>query len=73
MILAERSPLLAAENFKTPTLILAPETDPQADLLYRALKSRKVTLEWVKWDGSRPSERVVELEAILGWLGQGAR
>ena len=69
----KRSPLFAAQNFRTPTLILAPAGDPQAEQLYRALVARKVTVEWVVADGLRPGDKVAELEAIGGWLGQGAR
>ena len=65
----KRSPLFAAGNFRTPTLILAAEHDAQADQLYRALGARKVPAEFVRWDG----DPVVELEATLAWLGQGAR
>jgi acylaminoacyl-peptidase len=64
----KRSPLFSAQNFRTPTLILAPEVDAQADQLYRALQARKVGVEFVRWEGERPSERVVELEAVLGWV-----
>jgi len=69
----KRSPLFAAQNFKTPTLILAPGGDAQAEQLYRALLARKVAAEFVRWDESRPGDRVAELEAIAGWLGQRAR
>ena len=65
----KRSPLFAAGNFRTPTLILAPGHDAQADQLYRALGARKAPAEFVAWDG----DPVVELEATLGWLSQGAR
>lgn len=56
---------LFTQNFNTPTLILARESDPQAEQIYRALKDRA----WVKWDG----DPAVELEAMLAWLGQGLR
>jgi acylaminoacyl-peptidase len=65
----KRSPLFSAANFQTPTLILAPEHDAQADQLYRALAARKVPAEFVRWEG----DLAVELEATLAWLAQGAR
>jgi acylaminoacyl-peptidase len=65
----KRSPLFSAANFVTPTLILAPEHDAQADQLYRALAARKVPAEFVRWDGGL----AVELEATIAWLAQGAR
>lgn len=65
----KRSPLFSAQNFQTPTLILAPEHDAQADQLYRALQARKVPAEFLRWDG----DPVVELEAILAWLAQRVR
>jgi hypothetical protein len=60
-----RSPILFVQNFKVPALILARESDAQAEELYRALKGSA----WVRTDG----DPAVELEAILAWLGQGAR
>jgi acylaminoacyl-peptidase len=65
----KRSPLFSAGNFQTPTLILAPEHDAQADQLYRALAARKVPAEFVRWEG----DLAVDLEATLAWLAQGAR
>jgi dipeptidyl aminopeptidase/acylaminoacyl peptidase len=69
----KRSPLFSAQHFTTPTLILAPAGDAQAEQLYRALEARKTAVWLMRWDGSRPSDRVAELEAVAAWLGYGAR
>jgi dipeptidyl aminopeptidase/acylaminoacyl peptidase len=68
VVWGERSPILAAASFRTPTLILAPAGEGQAELLWRALGENQAAREWVKWDGARPGDRVAELEAAAAWL-----
>jgi acylaminoacyl-peptidase len=64
-----RSPIYSAQNWKTPTLVLAGGSDPQSDELYLALQQRKVDSVMVRIpDGSKPSARVLELETTLAWL-----
>ncbi len=67
---AGRSPIAYAANFKTPTLVLAGPDDPGSDELYFALRARKVDTALVRLPGSGPAERVLELEAALGWLNR---
>ncbi len=65
-----RSPIYYAQNWKTPTLVLAGDPDPQSDEFYSALQQRKVDSAMVRVpDGSKPSARVLELESTLAWLG----
>jgi acylaminoacyl-peptidase len=66
----QRSPLLFASNFKTPTLVIADADDPQSDQLFEALQTRKVDSTLVRLPGSRPGAIVMELEAILAWLAK---
>ncbi len=67
----KHSPLYFARNFRTPTLVLAPETDAGAAALYSALQARHVDAALVRLpDAPRPSERILELETVLGWLGR---
>jgi acylaminoacyl-peptidase len=63
VIRGERSPLVAAESFRTPTLILAPEGDAQAEALWSALGMNHVAREWV-----RATDVVTELEAVAAWI-----
>jgi acylaminoacyl-peptidase len=65
------SPVFFARNFRTPTLVLAGDPDPESDELYRALQSKKVESALVRM-GPRaiPGERILELEAMVGWLGR---
>jgi dipeptidyl aminopeptidase/acylaminoacyl peptidase len=60
----KHSPIYFAQNFKTPTLILAGEADAQSEQLYRALEARRVEAALVRSGG----DEAAELEAILGWL-----
>ena len=65
----KRSPIYFAQNFKTPTLILAEEHDPQAEELYFALQQRKVESAMVRMpDEKQPGTRVAGLEGLLAWL-----
>ena len=67
----KHSPLSFAQNFRTPTLVLARETDAGAGELYSALQSRHVDSALVSLpDAPRPSERILELETTLAWLGR---
>ena len=60
----KHSPIYSAGNFKTPTLILAAEHDPEADELYFALRQRKVEAALVRL----PASPVLQLQSILAWL-----
>ena len=64
----KHSPIFFAQNFKTPTLVIAENQDPQSEELYFALQARKVSSELVRLEPENPSHAVLELEAILGWL-----
>jgi acylaminoacyl-peptidase len=65
----KHSPIFFAQNFKTPTLVLAGDPDPESDELYFALRERKVDAALVRMGSSeKPSEWILELDAILAWL-----
>jgi dipeptidyl aminopeptidase/acylaminoacyl peptidase len=65
----KRSPVSFAQNFRTPTLILARDSDAQAEELYFALRARKVETAFVRIPASPdPAGEIAELEAVLGWL-----
>jgi dipeptidyl aminopeptidase/acylaminoacyl peptidase len=64
----QRSPILSAGNFKTPTLVIADPSDAPSHDLFEALQSRKVDSAIVRLPGLQPSATVAELEAILAWL-----
>ncbi|MBZ5725164.1 MAG: prolyl oligopeptidase family serine peptidase [Acidobacteriia bacterium] len=65
------SPIFFAQNFRTPTLVLAGDPDPESEELYFALRERKVETALVRLPGAgKPSRRILELETILGWLGK---
>jgi len=50
-------------------LVLAGDGDREGEELYRALQSRKVESALVRMGPvEKPGERVLEMEAILGWL-----
>ena len=67
----KHSPIFFAQNFKTPTLILAGERDPASDELYFALRARKVDSALVRLgDASPPSRMILEMETILAWIGR---
>jgi dipeptidyl aminopeptidase/acylaminoacyl peptidase len=59
----KHSPIYFAQNFKTPTLVIAGEHDAAAEELYFALRSRKVECALV-----RTGNAVQELEAALAWI-----
>lgn len=61
----KRSPIYYAQSFRTPTLVLAGQaSDAQAEMLYRALRSRGVEAALVRLNG----DPVLELQTIAGWL-----
>jgi len=62
----KRSPIYFAENFRTPTLVLAGEADAQSEMLYRALRSRGVEAALAR-TGRDPA---LELELVLAWLAK---
>ena len=65
----QHSPVYFAGNFRTPTLVLAADTDPGAEELYFALQARKVDSALVRLgEEGRPSRVILEWEAMLGWL-----
>jgi acylaminoacyl-peptidase len=65
----KHSPIYFAGNFKTPTLVLAGDPDPQADELYFALRARQVDCALVRIvDERKPSSQSLEMEATLAWL-----
>jgi dipeptidyl aminopeptidase/acylaminoacyl peptidase len=67
----KRSPLFFAGNFRTPTLVVAPESDTEAAQLYAALDARKVDKAWVKLPAEpRPADRIAAMEAVLAWLAR---
>ncbi len=64
----KHSPVYFAGNFKTPTLVIASDRDPGAEELYFALQARKVDSALVHMGPPRPSQVILEWEAMLGWL-----
>jgi acylaminoacyl-peptidase len=65
----QHSPVYFAGNFRTPTLVLASDTDPGAEELYFALQARRVDSALVRLgEERRPSRVILEWEAMLGWL-----
>ena len=67
----KHSPLYFAGNFKTPTLVMAGDRDPESEELYFALQARKVESALVRMGtGEKPSEWVLELDSILAWLAR---
>jgi acylaminoacyl-peptidase len=67
------SPVYFAGNFKTPMLVLAGESDLQADELYSALRARRVDNQLVRVAGDgKPSARELEMEAMLAWFDRAA-
>jgi acylaminoacyl-peptidase len=66
----KHSPIYFAQSWKTPTLVLGGDPDPQSDELYFALQQRKVDSTMVRVpDWSKPSAQVLELDTVLAWLG----
>jgi dipeptidyl aminopeptidase/acylaminoacyl peptidase len=80
-LIMERSPIRYARNVTTPTLIIHSDMDfrcplEQGEQWYVALKRLGVTVEMLLFHGEnhelsrsgKPANRVVRLEAILGWF-----
>jgi len=65
----KHSPIYAAGNFKTPTLILAAPHDPESDQLYFALRQRRVDAALVRIPEGAAAP-VLELQATLAWLAR---
>jgi len=66
----KHSPIYFAQNFQTPTLVLAGDRDPEAEELYFALQSRKVEAALIRLPEGRPGSRVLGMEAALAWVGK---
>jgi dipeptidyl aminopeptidase/acylaminoacyl peptidase len=64
----KHSPVYFAANFRTPTLVLSGDGDAQSEELYRALQVRNVKTAMARL-GDGPADRVLALEAALGWFG----
>ena len=64
----KHSPIYFAGNFKTPTLVVARDSDPGAEELYFALQARKVDSALVRLGAARPSRVILEWDATMGWL-----
>lgn len=65
----KHSPIYFAGNFKTPTLVMAGESDPGAEELFFALQARNVDSALLRLGrAARPSQVILEWEAMLGWL-----
>jgi dipeptidyl aminopeptidase/acylaminoacyl peptidase len=60
----KHSPIYFAQNFRTPTLVLAGEGDAQSEMLYRALRERRVDTALARVAG----DPALELQTIIGWL-----
>ncbi len=67
----KRSPIFFARNFRTPTLVLGRDGDPEAEELYFALRTRKVDCAFVRLPATpAPADEVAELDTILAWLAR---
>jgi acylaminoacyl-peptidase len=67
----KHSPIYFAGNFRTPTLVIAGDSDPGAEELYFALQARKVDSALLRLGKTvRPSQVILEWEASLAWLGK---
>jgi dipeptidyl aminopeptidase/acylaminoacyl peptidase len=64
----KHSPVYFAENFRTPTLVIAGDRNPGAEELYFALQARKVDSALVHLGAPRPGQVILEWEATLAWL-----
>ncbi|HYW47307.1 MAG TPA: prolyl oligopeptidase family serine peptidase [Bryobacteraceae bacterium] len=65
------SPIFFARNFRTPTLVLAGDPDPESQELYLALQARKVESVLLRVPAApTPGEQILELETVLRWLAR---
>ena len=63
----KHSPLFFAANFKTPTLVLAGESDVESEEIYGALRQRGVKSALVHVS-DKPADQVLALQATIAWL-----
>ncbi|HUA57169.1 MAG TPA: S9 family peptidase [Verrucomicrobiae bacterium] len=63
----KHSPLFFAANFKTPTLVLAGESDVESEEIYGALRQRGVKSALVRVN-DKPADQVLALQATIAWL-----
>ena len=65
----KHGPIYFAQNFTTPTLVIAGDSAVESQELEFALQRRKVESALVRLeDEHRPSRQVLEMEATLAWL-----
>ncbi len=65
------SPLFHAQHFRTPTLVLAADPDPEADALYFALKARHIETALIRLPRTpTPADTILEMETVLTWLAR---
>jgi acylaminoacyl-peptidase len=64
----KHSPVYFAGTFRTPTLLLAEDTDPGAEELYFALQTRQVDSALLRLGPARPSRVIAEWDATLAWI-----
>ncbi len=65
----KHSPIYFAGKFRTPALLLAREGDAESEELYFALRARRVEVEMVRLPET-PRAQVLEMEAMLEWMGR---
>jgi dipeptidyl aminopeptidase/acylaminoacyl peptidase len=65
----KHSPIYFAGKFRTPALILAGKEDAESEELYFALRARQVEVEMVRLP-EKPGARVLEMKAMVGWMGR---
>ncbi len=63
----KHSPIFFAQNFKTPTLVLAGESDAESEEIYGALRQRGVRSALMRL-GDKPADQVTALQATIAWL-----
>jgi dipeptidyl aminopeptidase/acylaminoacyl peptidase len=66
----KRSPLAAADRFRTPTLILAPEHDAAAAELHFALRVKNVDTALIRIGSERPADRLLAWQTEIAWLSE---
>jgi dipeptidyl aminopeptidase/acylaminoacyl peptidase len=68
----KHSPIYFARSFRTPTLVIAGEHDPQSRELYFALREHQVDAALMRTEGAGPAEQTADLEAELAWFSRTA-